>query len=85
LRLLHTLTHLNAVDAANDVTSPWLDYTLPKGIYGAGQRAEVVHMIAYDVRKAARLLGLGAGKAYKTVEECTKDCFDEFKKRGWKP
>jgi hypothetical protein len=82
---LHPLAHPNAVDAANDVGSPWPAYTLPTGIYGAGQRPEVVHMIAYDVSKAARVLGLGDGKAYKTMKECTRDCFDEFKKRGWKP
>jgi nucleoside-diphosphate-sugar epimerase len=79
------LAHPNPVDAANEVTSPWPDYTLPKGVYGAGQRPDVVHMIAYDASKAARVLGLGGVVAYKTFKECAKACLDEFKKRGWKP
>jgi nucleoside-diphosphate-sugar epimerase len=82
---VHSIAHLNAVDAANDVTSPWPDYTLPKGVYGAGQRPDVVHMVAYDASKAASVLGLGGAQPYKTVKECTKACLDEFKKRGWKP
>jgi hypothetical protein len=79
------IAHPDPVDAANEVTSPWPDYTLPKGVYGAGQRPDVVHMVAYDASKAASVLGLGGAVAYKTFKECTKACFDEFKKRGWKP
>jgi hypothetical protein len=54
-------------------------------VKGAGYKDDVVHMISYDVSKAARILGLGRETKYITKEQCTKDSIDDFVKREWKP
>jgi hypothetical protein len=72
------------VDAAHAL-APAPYPNLPKGRTGSGKAPGVVHLIAYDTGKAARVLGLGAEIPYVGVEQCTRDCLADFKARGWEP
>jgi len=67
------------VDAAHKA-GVYPESALPKGVPGSGYAASVTHLIDYDTSKAARVLGMDK---YISKEECTRDCLEDFKKRGW--
>jgi hypothetical protein len=79
----HSL-YLYIVDAANDIQPPPYP-NLPKGVPGAGYEEGVIHLVDYDVSKAARILGIGSERKYITKEQCTRDSIRDFVSRGWKP
>ncbi|KZT23515.1 D-lactaldehyde dehydrogenase [Neolentinus lepideus HHB14362 ss-1] len=67
------------VDAAHKA-GVYPESAIPKGGLSSGYAASVTHLIDYDTSKAARVLGMDK---YISKEECTKDCLEDFKKRGW--
>lgn len=67
------------VDAAHEA-GVYPESALPKGVPGAGKGPNVTHLLNYDTSKAAKLLGMDK---YISIEQCTKDCLEDFKKRGW--
>ena len=74
------------MDAANALSPPpYPELPLARGTPGAGSAAPgAKHLVAYDVSKAARVLGLGGERKYISVEETSRACLEDFKARGWK-
>ncbi|KAJ6595876.1 D-lactaldehyde dehydrogenase [Mycena vulgaris] len=50
---------------------------LPKGVRGAGKAA--VQALAFDARKAERVLGI----SYRSMEETAEDALKDYLERGW--